>query len=302
MSDDFEHNTEAKRLAIDVIANVAWYRRDLIEKILLPAGVPSDMCRDHLYRIDEITNKKVTKRNAAPHILEEMEQRGEGPVFVRKVIEIGAKWSDFHLHEREMEARATVEKAKAYLRQLEGWEAQERDRQERQRRQEQERQRKEQEEQFQRERQLLLMQFDELYRHENPQVRGTLLEDFLNRYFALFKVPSIGSFRRNMGGEQIDGAFRWGDWHYLVECKWTSKLSGIQELDGLNGKIGRGGKATMGMFLSISGWSEHVPTLLKQNAEKNIILADGYDLRFALESTVSFRTILEKKIEALNLL
>ena len=55
------------------------------------------------------------------------------------------------------------------------------------------------------------------------------------------------------------------------------------------------------MFLSINGWSEHVPGLLKQNAEKNIILVDGYDLRLPLQANLSFRAILEKKVEALNL-
>jgi Restriction endonuclease len=131
------------------------------------------------------------------------------------------------------------------------------------------------------------MQFDTLYQMSDSQERGRLLEDFLNRFFALIRIRSVGSFRRNEGGEQIDGAFLWDGWHYLVECKWQKKLSDIRELDSLSGKIGRGGKATQGMFLSINGWSEHVPGLLKQNIEKNIILADGYDLRLPLEAELS---------------
>lgn len=97
------------------------------------------------------------------------------------------------------------------------------------------------------------MQFDTFYQTADAQERGYLLEDFLNRLFSLFRIQSIGSFRRNDGGEQIDGAFRWDGWHYIVECKWQKKLSDIRQLDSLSGKIGRGGRATQGMFLSVNG-------------------------------------------------
>jgi hypothetical protein len=302
MSASEELGTDAKRTAIEVMACVPWLKRDLIERILKPAGVPSEICRKHLNRIDEFTGKRITKRGAAPGILTEMEARGEGSRFVREVIRIGASWTDFHLHEHEMDARAAVEKAKAFLAQLEGLEARERARQEQARRQEQQRYQQEQLDQFRQERSLLRMQFDALHQMSDAQERGRLLEDFLNRFFALFKIRSIGSFRRNQGAEQIDGAFVWdGGWHYIVECKWQKRLSDIRELDSLYGKIGRGGKAAQGIFLSINGWSEHVPGLLKQNAEKNIILVDGYDLRLPLIGDLSFREILEKKIEALSL-
>jgi hypothetical protein len=301
MSANDELGTEAKRTAIEVMACVAWLKRDLIERILRPAGVPIEICHKHLNRLDELTGKRVSKRAAAPHILAEMEARGEGSRFLRAVLQIGAAWTDFHLHEREMEARAAVEKAKACVAQLEGLEARERARQEELQREDRRRHEREQADQFRRERNLLRMQFDALYELTDPQERGRLLEDFLNRLFGLFRIRSVGSFRRNEGGEQIDGAFLWDGWHYFVECKWQKKLSDIRELDSLYGKIGRGGKATQGMFLSINGWSANVPGLLKQNAEKNIILVDGYDLRLPLEADLSFRAILERKVESLNL-
>ncbi len=36
------------------------------------------------------------------------------------------------------------------------------------------------------------------------------LKIFLNGFFALFRIRSVGRFHRNEGGEQIDGAFKWG--------------------------------------------------------------------------------------------
>jgi hypothetical protein len=284
------------------MASVPWWKRDLVDKILRPAGVPREVYAPQLNSTDELTGKKVTKRAAAPRILAEMEARGEGARFVREVIRIGATWADFHLHEREMEARAAVEKAKAFLTQLETVEARERARQEELQHQQRRQRERERAEELRRERELLRMQFDELHQTLDAQERGRLLEDFLNRFLPLFQIRPVRSFRRNEGGEQIDGAFSWGGgWHYLVECKWQKKLSNIRELDSLYGKISRSGSGTMGIFLSINGWSDHVPELLKQNREKSIILADGYDLRLPLVTDMSFREILERKIEALRL-
>lgn len=78
MSADDELGTEAKRTAIEVMACVPWLKRDLIERILRPAGVPIEICHKHLNRFDELTGKKLTKRAAAPHILAEMEARAHG--------------------------------------------------------------------------------------------------------------------------------------------------------------------------------------------------------------------------------
>jgi hypothetical protein len=220
MGDDSGLGTEARRIAVEIMSNVPWFKRILVDKILKPAGVPREIYARHLDKIDELSGRKVTKRAAAPEILAEMEARGEGARFVRAVIQIGASWTDFHLHEREMEARATVEKAKAFLIQLEGLEARERARQDELHREEKRQREREQADQFKRERNLLKMQFDALHQMSDAQERGRQLEDFLNRFFALFRIQSVRRFQRNEGGEQIDGVFRWEGWHYIVECKW----------------------------------------------------------------------------------
>jgi hypothetical protein len=148
---------------------------------------------------------------------------------------------------------------------------------------------------------LLLQMFEVLAKSTDPQKRGFLLQDLLNRLFVLNEIPIIKSFQRNDGGEQIDGAFSLLGWHYLVECKWTKKLADIKELDSLLGKVNRSGRQSMGFFLSIEGWSENVPLLLKQNPEKCIILMEGYDLRCVLSRMVELETLLREKIAKLNL-
>ena len=98
---------------------------------------------------------------------------------------------------------------------------------------------------------LLLMMFDDLaISDDDPQRRGYLLQDLLNRVFDLHRIPIVRPFTRNEGAEQIDGAFMLEGWHYLVECRWRQKLADIRELDGLKGQVDRSGKQTMGLFLN----------------------------------------------------
>ena len=57
----------------------------------------------------------------------------------------------------------------------------------------------------------------------------------------------------------------------------------------------------MGVFLSINGWSDHVPDLIKQYTTKRIFLMDGRDLHEVLAGTLTLKELLGAKIEALNL-
>ena len=148
---------------------------------------------------------------------------------------------------------------------------------------------------------LLLMMFDDLAKSDDPHRRGYLLQDLLARTFDLHQIPLVKPFIRNEGAEQIDGAFKMEGWHYLVECRWRQKLADMRELDGLKGQVDRSGKQAMGLFLSINGWSEHVPKVMKQNPEKSIILMDGYDVRAVLAGQADLRDFLLAKVAKLTL-
>ena len=68
----------------------------------------------------------------------------------------------------------------------------------------------------------------------------------------------------------------------------------MDKLDGLENR-------TMGLLLSINGWSSNVVPLLKQNPEKSILLVDGYDFRMVLTGEVDLKDLLMAKIAKLNL-
>ncbi len=134
-----------------------------------------------------------------------------------------------------------------------------------------------------------------------PQARGFLLEKLLNSLFKLEEILVKESFRRNEGGEQIDGAFELDGWYYLVECKWHTQLTGEQDIDGLLGKVRRSGDQTLGAFISINGWSKNIVPLMKQNRDKRIFLVNGDDVQAVLSGKVKLINVLRAKKEALNL-
>lgn len=146
----------------------------------------------------------------------------------------------------------------------------------------------------------LLKIYQDLEKSKDPQQRGYLLQDLLNMMFKLYGIPATPSFTRNENGEQIDGGFEIEGWQYLVECRWRKKLADITELAGLNDKVGRSGKSAKGFFLSINGWSDNVPGLMKQNPDKACILMDGKDLQGILHDRIDLREFIKAKIQHLS--
>ena len=294
-------DVDARRLALEVIATLVNIKKMAAEQILKRAEVPGDQIQRFLSERDPNTGERRSKREAGALILDELARRGEDRVIVRNLIRLAAGWHAFHLAADEFKARAVVQKA----RELEGIlaEADVRERTEHEQllKEAAERTRKEREAVFRQQSQLLLTQFDDAAFQGDPHQRGYLLQDLLNRVFDLHRIPVVRSFQRNEGGEQIDGAFEMEGWHYIVECRWRARLANIRDLDGLSGQGSRSGRQTMGVFLSIEGWSEHVIPLLKQNPEKSIFLMEGYDLRSVLSNQVDLRRLLKAKLTALNL-
>jgi len=147
--------------------------------------------------------------------------------------------------------------------------------------------------QFQR---LYLLEFYNVQRNSTSNTRrGLILEKLINRLFEINGVEVVKSFRRNTGGEQIDGACRVDSLYYLIECKWQAKLSGTRDTDAFVTKASRSGGNTRGIFISINGWSKNVPKLLKQNPDKNVILMDGSDIEHVLKHRVNLIELMRAK-------
>ena len=294
-------DADARRLAVEAVASLVHIKKTAADQMLRKAGVAEPLILRFLTERDPATGEKRSKRDSIALILEDLAKEGADHAVVRAIVDIAADWTAFHLAQDEYHARAVVQKARELRGILAETDARERSQAEVRRADSAQRHVLEERKILAKESALLLAQFDGASESNSPQERGYLLEDLLNRSFTLHRIPTRRPFRRNAGGEQIDAAFELNGWHYLVECRWRDRLSDIRQLDGLLGQVARSGRQTMGLFLSISGWSEHVVPLLKQNPEKAVFLMEGVDLRAVLDQRIELRQLLKNKIAALNI-
>jgi hypothetical protein len=128
------------------------------------------------------------------------------------------------------------------------------------------------------------------------QARGYSLEKILRELFELFDLDPRASFK--IVGEQIDGGFTFEGTDYLFEGKWQKEPVAAADLDVLAGKLSRKLDNTLGLFLSINGFSDDgVKT--HSSGRRMMILMDGSDLMAVLEGRIDLiQLLLRKRREA----
>ncbi len=131
--------------------------------------------------------------------------------------------------------------------------------------------------------------FFEIAISDNHQSRGFQLEKFLNELFTFFDLDPKSSFK--ITGEQIDGSFTFDNTDYLLEAKWQKKQIDAQELYGFGGKIQGKLKNTLGLYVSLEGYTTE-STKTENPAVKAIILMDGSDLMQILEGRIKLTDML----------
>ncbi|MBN7809535.1 restriction endonuclease [Algoriphagus sp. H41] len=134
--------------------------------------------------------------------------------------------------------------------------------------------------------------FYALLSSSDPQKRGYQLEKLLKDLFNLFDLDSKASFK--IVGEQIDGMFTFENNDFLLEAKWHKDPIDISSLDSFSGKLGRRLENTLGLFISINGFS---PDAIQAHSagRKLMILMDGSDLMAVLEGRIDLIQLLARK-------
>jgi hypothetical protein len=127
---------------------------------------------------------------------------------------------------------------------------------------------------------------------QNVQGRGFALEKVMYDLFELFDLDPKASFRNT--GEQIDGAFSLDGTEYLFEAKWQKELVNVGALDAFGSKVRRKLENTLGVFLSINGFSPDGVDAHSSGGSV-IILMDGADLMAVLEERIDFVSLLLRK-------
>ena len=136
------------------------------------------------------------------------------------------------------------------------------------------------------------VEYFSLFGSDSPQKRGFKLESILYDLFELFDLDPKASFRNT--GEQIDGAFSLEGTDYLFEGKWQQQPSGCADLDSFAAKISRKLDNTLGLFLSINGFS--VDGVKAHAAGRSVtILMTGADLMAVLEERIDFVQLIRRK-------
>jgi hypothetical protein len=125
-----------------------------------------------------------------------------------------------------------------------------------------------------------------------PQQRGFEFEKMLRSIFELFDLDPKASFRNT--GEQIDGAFTFDGTDFLFEAKWQNNPSAIQDLDAFSGKLTRKLDNTLGLFISMNGFSED-GVKAHSTGRRMMVLMDGSDIMAVLEGRIDLVQLLYRK-------
>ena len=134
--------------------------------------------------------------------------------------------------------------------------------------------------------------FYALVSSSDPQKRGFQLEKLLKDLFNLFDLDSKASFK--IVGEQIDGMFTFENNDFLLEAKWHKDPIDISSLDSFSGKLSRRLENTLGLFISVNGFS---PDAIQAHStgRRLMILMDGSDLMAVLEGRIDLIQLLARK-------
>jgi hypothetical protein len=134
--------------------------------------------------------------------------------------------------------------------------------------------------------------FTSMYTIENPIERGFAFEKFLNDFFEYYDLDPRRSFK--ILGEQIDGAFTFDNTDYLVEAKWQKEPINAGDLYKFAGKISGKLKITMGLFISVNGFSTESLSVDAPGI-KSMILMDGADIMSILDERIDLNELLYRK-------
>lgn len=110
--------------------------------------------------------------------------------------------------------------------------------------------------------------------------RGRQFEKLIQNFFqSEFLQPNLNL---KPSGEEIDGSFILGEKVYLFETKWHKEPISASAIYSFKGKLDGKLIGTIGIFISISGFSKDAVDALTHGKTLNIILFDKQDFEYAL--------------------
>jgi hypothetical protein len=132
---------------------------------------------------------------------------------------------------------------------------------------------------------------DELFPSVGTQQGGYQFQDW---FFDLLDFCEIDNKRPyNSSGRQIDGTLTHDGTTYLIELKFTGEQSSVTDIDSLKGKIDKKADNTMGILVSISGYSSRAVEEAS-GSKTTILLMDHSHLYYYLSGGMDFKDIVSR--------
>lgn len=124
--------------------------------------------------------------------------------------------------------------------------------------------------------------------------RGFAFERILNQLLLNDKLEPRSGYKPE--GEQIDGSFFLDGSVLLLEAKWHKSSLPASSIYQFKGKVDGKLQGTLGVFISMSGYSTDAVDALTLGKSLNIILFGKEDIEAAILKKLSFRNILKSKL------
>ncbi|MET3564712.1 hypothetical protein ABIC47_000183 [Leifsonia sp. 563] len=131
---------------------------------------------------------------------------------------------------------------------------------------------------------------------QEKAARGRQFERLLSAMFDEADLRPRLSYRPT--GEEIDGSIWFEGRTILIEAKWTSDPQPASSLYQFKGKVDGKLVGTLGLFISVGGYSPDAVDALVAGKELNIVLADGDDIRTLVDSRLMVVEALTRKLRA----
>jgi len=97
-------------------------------------------------------------------------------------------------------------------------------------------------------------------------------------------------------GEEIDGSFLLNDRAFLLEAKWHAAPLPASTIYQFKCKVDGKLTGTLGVFISVSGFSTDAVDALTTGKTMNIVLFDRRDVEAAIDQPDGFKTVLLAKL------
>ena len=195
-------------------------------------------------------------------------------------------WEDSD--QKIQEAHKAVQELKAYLMKQNEEIRSEKDRKEAQKRAREERAR------IQRsltDKAKLQQELDELHSKVGTQEGGYEFEEWFYRLLDYCEITNRKPYKS--GGRQIDGSLTYEGTTYLVELKFTKEQSGATDIDSLKAKVHNMADNTMGIMISISGYSS--TAISDASGSKTpLLIMDASHLYLFLSGAMGFGEIISR--------